>query len=69
MQRRDDTRVHQHHRRATRAEGEGGNENQGFSNSSYNNTTLGYGNATIASKYFDEQWVLCIVQTNISLEG
>ena len=57
LQKRGDTRVHQHHCRVTGVEGEGIMRAR-VVNSSYNNATLGYGNATTASKYFEEQWVL-----------
>ena len=61
MQRRGAVKVHQHHRKATGAEGEGRVSELGFVSGPFNNTVHDRGNATIAQKLFDEPRVKCIV--------
>ena len=52
LQRRGAARVHQHHHRATRAIGEGGNGELGFYYGSYNYVMHGHGNATLPTNKF-----------------
>ena len=64
MQRRGATKVHQHHRRAMGAKGEGGNGDIGFEYGSYNYIMHGHGNATLPTNKFTRGgWIRIVRRT------